>query len=184
MKPIYRLLLIAVMSVVPIYSYAQESESDAKLRLNSYIYGGGAYESVLSHGGAKLDIGAGCRINRYLYAGMNVGGPYLASAKYQQGGVSNLIFEMFYHFTGNLKFYVPIEGMCFTPFFDIKLGANLNIYSYSGFYMSYGIGADYKRMSVMLGYEGISSCDFDVVNYQDNVFGHAVFLSIGVRFGR
>ena len=73
MKPIYRLLLIAVMSVVPIYSYAQESESDAKLRLNSYIYGGGVYESVLSHGGAKLDIGAGCRINRYLYAGMNVG---------------------------------------------------------------------------------------------------------------
>lgn len=185
MKTIKQLLLLAaVVLLLPTCTQAQDNKlfKSDRPKFNSYIYVGGLYQFEKADAGAKLDLGAGCRINKYLYLGVNVGGT-LPINGWEYWGVKTFVWELYSHFSANAKIFVPIKKSLVTPFVDIKLGANIDTRPTSGFYMSYGVGVDYKRWSAMVGYEGIYSRDFDIM-HEKNGLGNIIFLNIGVRLGK
>lgn len=150
--------------------------------------------------GPKYDIGAGCRINKYLYLGANVGGSIAIDGctlgisednknldgdfSVFEGGVADFYWEMYTHISANVKLFLPIKNSCVTPFVDVKLGVNVDLNKFAEFYMSYGVGVDYRRLSIMVGYEGISSYYYQIMPPQEKTFGHTIFLNVGMRLGR
>lgn len=202
MMKIFQRVLIAIAIIIPFMVQAQDDSASCydKPRFNSYIYVGGLYELTMSDAGPKYDIGAGCRINNYLYLGINIGGSIAIDGwtlgigddnknlngdfSMFEGGVKDFYWEMYTHISANAKLLLPIKNSRLTPFLDVKLGANIDLNKLSGFYMSYGMGIDYRRLSIMVGYEGISSYYYKIMPPNDKTLGHTIFLNVGVRIGR
>lgn len=200
MKKSILTLMLLCFCVVP--SSAQELSRYEKPKFNAYIYGGNVMEVTdYPVWGLSLDASAGCRIYDFLYVGGELG--IVGSIpKKQKGGDVDYIIDAYPFLAANAKFLLPIKNSRIEPFISISLGANLDIDHNThwlepsakqsvGLYMNGGAGFDYRRLSVMMGYQGIST--FDNARWGKNIHGDNVrkqglisilFLKIGIRLGK
>lgn len=179
------ILATFIVLLIPIFGFAQEA------KFNAYVNAGGLYEINYNIGGVKIDLGAGCRLNKHLYLGVNIGTTMpIYGDQYGKPwsppfdpefpmGLAHVIPMPYTHFAANAKLFLPIDNSRITPFLDVNIGANIDTKARCGLYMSYGIGAEIGRISTAIGYEVIGSH-----NYPGNHLGHILNLKIGVRLGR
>lgn len=192
-------LTLMLLCLCNVQSFAQEAGRYEKPKFNAYIYGGNVMEVTdYPVWGLSLDASAGCRIYDFLYVGGELG--IVGSIpKKQKGGDVDYIIDAYPYLAANAKFLLPIKNSRIEPFINISLGANLDIDHHNsgtisrnvGFYMNGGAGFDYRRLSVMAGYQGVST--FDNARWVKNIHGDRkkkqgiisiLFLKIGIRIGK
>lgn len=126
----------------------------------------------------------GVRITKYAFAGLGVGFQYATGKEWKTGMVPLFLdLKGYYPVTEDFAPYVAIDlgygmGVVGTKDFYGEKGMDLK----GGFYASYGIGLNYKRLNFGLGwqhqgmkfkYEGESSDGFSVNSF---------FVKVGLKF--
>ena len=180
-------------------SFAQERGEGKEPKFNAYIYAGNVMEVTDDIvWGLSLDASAGCRIYDYLYVGGELG-VVGSIPKKKMGGDVAYIIDAYPYLSANAKLFLPIKNSRMEPYLSISLGANLDIDHHQswrtsrdiGLYMNGGVGFDYRRLSVMAGYQGIST--LDNAHWGKNIHGERVFkqglisilfLKVGIRLGK
>lgn len=164
-----------------------------KPKFNSYIYAGlvadyyyNECSSMRDWYGPKLDISLGCRINKYIYIGGNIGQtvPILGwSWKLAHSGLDFLARNHYTHLSGNLKVFIPTKNEKITPFIDVNIGGNYEYrYESGGLYISCGAGVDISRFSIILGYEGLGG--LVAKEFDNNLLDNLIHIKLGVRLGK
>ena len=164
-----------------------------KPKFNSYIYAGlvaDYYDNdpsmMRDMYGPKLDISLGCRINKYIYIGGNIGQtvPILGWAgKLAHSGLDFLARNHYTHLSGNLKVFIPTKNEKITPFIDVNIGGNYEYrYESGGLYISCGAGVDISRFSIILGYEGLGG--LVAKEFDNNLLDNLIHIKFGVRLGK
>ena len=172
-----------------------------KPKFNAYIYAGMVADFNRPNlnkdmFGPKLDVSLGSRINKYIYTGVNIGSSipiYGYSHKRNKvtagndglpEGLARFLYNAFFHWSANLKVFIPTKSSKITPFFDVNLGWNYEYEAdYGGAYMSYGAGVDISRFSIILGYEGLWTRDLTVGGYK-SFMSNLFLIKLGVRLGK
>ena len=191
----------AISSVQNSVSNGYNIPDYTKPKFNAYIYAGMVADfnrPNLSKDmfGPKLDVSLGSRINKYIYIGGNIGSSipiYGYSHKRNRDitrnnglpeGLARFWYNAFFHWSANLKVFIPTKSSKVTPFFDVNLGWNYEYEAdYGGAYMSYGAGVDISRFSIILGYEGLWTRDLIADEYK-SFMSNLFLIKLGVRLGK
>lgn len=137
---------------------------------------------------AFIETVHGVRINEYAFAGLGVGFQYAYEDNNFNGeGVGFIPLFL------DLKGYYPVTDS-FAPYVAIDLGYGLPVigtendygYGYSelkgGFYASYGIGLNYKKLNFGLGWQHQSFKYESGGNTGDSFGVNSFFVKIGLNF--
>lgn len=132
----------------------------------------------------------GVRVTQYAFAGMGVGFQYAYDSKnlvaFDDGGVGMIPIFL------DLKGYYPVSEK-FAPYVAIDLGYGLPVVGASdpddpdeklkgGFYASYGIGLNYKKLNFGLGWQHQGFHYEDEGEKGDNFSINSFYVKIGVKF--
>ena len=136
---------------------------------------------------AFIETVHGVRITQYAFAGMGLGFQYAYDGKNAVGvkedGVG--MMPMFL----DLKGYYPVTET-FAPYVAIDLGYGLPIFGAEndgeklkgGFYASYGIGLNYKKLNFGLGWQH-QGFHYEYEGEKSDGFGvNSFFVKVGVKF--
>lgn len=112
----------------------------------------------------------GVRINKYAFAGVGVGFQYAYDEEWEMGTLPIFV---------DLKGYYPVTAD-FAPYLAIDLGYSVGLFSNGGdtpggFYASYGIGLNYRKLNFGIGWQHQAFSDYDA---KINSF----FVKIGIKF--
>lgn len=119
---------------------------------------------------AFIETVHGIRINKYAFAGLGVGFQYAYKENREMGMLPVFV---------DLKGYWPVTDT-FAPYVAIDLGYSAGLFSDGddtpgGFYASYGLGLNFRRLNFGFGWQHQSFSDWDTsVN--------SFFVKVGLKF--